>query len=69
MATSTEYKGYWIDTYEEAGKWRARIRRPGDVPVKVGGRSLQSWPTPERCDTEQQALDLAKEHIDRGSVF
>ena len=51
---ATEYGGYWIETFETAGKWRASIRRTDGLEIRVGTGRYKSFRTGEFA-TEREA--------------
>ena len=63
----SEYKGFWIDTYEEQPqRWFAKIRRMDGQkfwnPIMKVERHYSETPSARR--TERGAIELAKEMID-----
>jgi hypothetical protein len=64
---ATEYKGYWIETSETAGKWRASIRRSDGLEIRVRSGQYRSFRTGEFA-TDREAIERAHELIDTRAI-
>jgi hypothetical protein len=63
-----EYKGFFVQAFEqEPGKWRAKVQRTDQKPVKVIGRKkLEQFVTSFDATTAVAAIFMAMAAIDAG---
>jgi len=64
---ATEYQGYRIEPFGNAGKWRASIQRLDGLEIRVGTGRYRSFRTGE-FPTEREAIERAHKLIDRGAL-
>jgi hypothetical protein len=64
---ATEYKGYRIEPFETASKWRASIQRSDDLEIKVGTGRYKSFRT-GKFATEREAIERAHKLIDSRAI-
>lgn len=63
-----EYKEYVITEFvNEKGQWQVHIRRQDRKHMSVDGVSVPVFTT-RHADTENEAVRIAKETIDKGKV-
>jgi hypothetical protein len=56
----TKHEGFLIDAEQEKDGWRALVRCPDHVPVRVGDKRHDIWRIPEFRDTKEKAIELAR---------